>query len=99
MKIYYDNLERGNNLYIAVPLAIETCCPDAMLWLFRYPTDLSISEQVLLKKDANGQPEVFRYCQFCGIRHFVYKIQTKEKQEEKGEVKKENEHIQEEKKT
>lgn len=76
MKIYYENIETPDNRFISIPMRIEACCNEIMIWVFKYPIDMDAKNQVIIKSDEKNRPDYYLYCQYCGQRHFFYKLSS-----------------------
>ena len=73
MIIRYINEDRKGeqNVTISIPMMVESCCSDCMVWFFKNTLDIVIKDAMLIKMDVSNPKhyEVFSYCQFCGKRH------------------------------
>ena len=73
MLVRYINQDKKGeqNVTIAVPMVIESCCSDCAVWFFKNVLDIVIKEAMFVKRNMNDPKdvEIFVYCQFCGKRH------------------------------
>jgi len=76
MKVSYIQAEKPsmkeNNIFQSIPVMVEACCPDSVLWLFRNIMDFEVSRGMFIIRNSNTQSnfaDFYPCCQFCGARH------------------------------
>jgi hypothetical protein len=81
MIIVYEQVESKNNTFTSLPIMVDGCCKDIMLWFFKFSIDVIIKDNLLLKRDNSDNlknTEVFGFCHFCGAKHRCYSKQEYE---------------------
>jgi len=73
MKVKYVSVQdKQNNTFKHMPVSVEGCCHDSMLWFFRNKLDIVMVDAIFVTRNVDNNVngiELFHCCQFCGSRH------------------------------